>query len=397
MPAGAYDLEWLLDPIKPADFYERHYEKEPLFVSRREHARFANVFSLESVDELLAATVSTRARPATGERLIRSEPDGTLSERTVRLTGNAAVDVQAVYRLYHDGFTVVLNQVHRRSATVGRLCRALQTALHHLVGANLYLTPAGAQGFLPHVDTHDVFILQLHGAKEWHVSDPRLELPLARGHHGKQDLHSARTYALTPGDVLYLPRGFRHAAVTGDSSSLHLTVGIYAFRWHDLLREALDVLAEEDVAFRRALPPHHIDQPLDMALVTDLARRLSVALSDGEVLANARARIASRLVAADAAVGRGRFRSLDALAGLTDESAVMRPSDVLCLVRLAQNEATIEFAGNFVTGPGHIGPALQYVAQNERFRVRELPGDLSAGDRVDLVKRLVSEGLLEVV
>jgi lysine-specific demethylase/histidyl-hydroxylase NO66 len=397
LPSDAFSLHWLLHPFKALDFLEQFYETAPLVISRDEKEYFADLPGLGAVDELLVTTVSSRLRPAEGERLIRKEPDGSLWEQNVRMTGKAAVDIQAVYRSYHDGFTVVINQVHRRSAAVGRLCRALQAALHHPIGANLYLTPAWAQGFLPHTDTHDVFVLQLHGTKEWHVSNPSVKLPLARRQGHRPTLSDSQTFRLAPGDVLYLPRGFPHEALTGDSSSLHLTVGVYAFRWFDLLSSALQLIADEDVMLRSALPGEYLDEPIDMERVVELGRRVTAALEDRALIERARVDITSRLVTADVAAGLSRFGSLDALAGLTDESVVGRPPELLCLVRFTSEQATIEFAGNFVTGPRLVGPALQFVARHDQFAVGELPGELSPEDRIDLVKRLVSEGLLEVL
>jgi lysine-specific demethylase/histidyl-hydroxylase NO66 len=41
-----------------------------------------------------------------------------------------------------------------------------------MVGSNAYLTPGGAlnQGFAPHYDDIEAFILQLEGYKHWRVS-----------------------------------------------------------------------------------------------------------------------------------------------------------------------------------------------------------------------------------
>ncbi|MFI1377240.1 cupin domain-containing protein [Streptomyces longwoodensis] len=395
--SSPFSLEWLLDPVTPRDFLERYYESAPLCVIRNEIGYFSGLPTLDDVDDLLTVTVANHLRPLGGDRLIRSEPDGTSSERGFRTSENGGVDVQAIYRAYHDGFTAVINRVHRRSAAVGRLCRSLQVALHHPVGANLYLTPARAQGFRPHVDMHDVFVLQLHGTKEWHVSRPSTELPLVSNWHVKQDLPDFEKYILMPGDTLYLPRGFRHKAVTGDSSSLHLTVGIHAFRWRDLFNEVLTLIADEDVMFRGALPAGYLDEPLDMEYVRGMARRASAALSDAELIEKAKWRIASKLIATDEVAGLSRFRSLDAIVGMTDESIVARPPETLCLVHLTQEQATIEFSGNFVAGPPSIAPALQFIIKNHRFAVGDLPGSLSRDDRIDLVKRLVTEGLLEVL
>jgi lysine-specific demethylase/histidyl-hydroxylase NO66 len=388
-------LAWLLDPVEPASFVD-HYERAPLHVRRDDPARFAGLLGLGDVDFLLTSTVSNRTRPADGERLVRAEADGSLSERPVgSLPSSAGADVQAVYRAYDEGFTVIVNQVHRRFPPVARLCRALQADLHHPVGANLYLTPARSQGFLPHADTHDVFILQLHGSKEWHVAAPREALPLASTRGDRHTLPDAEAYTLVPGDVLYLPRGFPHAALTGSGSSMHLTVGLDAFRWHDVLREALDLAAETDLAFRAAVPGGWFEAPFSAGQVGDLAARFASAMDDPSFLERVRERMRSRLVGASGPAGFSRFASLDALAALHERSVVRRDPAVACIVR-AGEDATIEFLSNYVTGPLAVEPAFRFVAANERFTVAELPGALPVADKLDLVRRLVSEGLLEV-
>ncbi|WP_209238972.1 JmjC domain-containing protein [Streptomyces oryzae] len=90
---------------------------------------------------------------------------GGSSELEAQLHGNGTPGIQAIYRAYQEGYSVVINGVHHKSAVIADLSRNLEGALHHQVGVNLYLTPQRGQGFTPHVDTHDVFVLQLHGVK----------------------------------------------------------------------------------------------------------------------------------------------------------------------------------------------------------------------------------------
>ncbi|MFJ5552057.1 cupin domain-containing protein [Streptomyces sp. NPDC093225] len=393
----SHGLDWLIHPFGSDEFYKLHYETAPLCVRRDNAAYFAGLPDLDSVDELLSTTVSNRVNSRHGERLTRFEADGSSSDRSARVTSNASVDIHGIYRSYHSGFTVVINQVHRRSSPVARLCRGLQATMHHPIGANLYLTPESAQGFPPHVDTHDVFVLQLHGTKEWHVSTPTSPLPLAQTKYKKQEIPDFQVYDLSPGDMLYLPRGYRHEAITGASSSLHLTIGINAFRWHDLFSEALELLADEDVALRNALPAGYMRKPLDMDYVKKVSRRVAEALCSAELMGRAKERIASRFLASDAAAGISQFRSLDAVASLTSTSIVARRPETLCLVGSANGRATIEFGGNYVSGPDSIAPTLQFVAENEQFAIGDLPGRMHEEDRMELIKRLVTEGLLEVL
>src|SRR5262249_10590719 len=90
----------------------------------------------------------------------------------------------------------------------------------------------------------------------------------------------------------------------------------------------------------------------------------------------------------------GHFRSIDSIKSLTCNSIVARAPGSLCRVRTTPDEALIEFATNYVAGPVIAEPAFKFIAEHERFAVNDLPGSLSGQDKVDLVGRLISEGLL---
>jgi bifunctional lysine-specific demethylase and histidyl-hydroxylase NO66 len=389
-----FSFDWLLHPIPASVFFRTYWEAEPLLISREEPGYFADLPGLDAVDELITATTSGPARSMDDGRMVKTDRRGVVSERRIRLGSNGIPDIQDIYRAYHDGYSVVVNQVHRRSATVALLCRTLESALHHPIGVNLYLTPRGSQCFRPHVDNHDVFILQLHGVKEWHISSPSNDLPLAWTKHGLAgSLEEFREFTLGPGDMLYVPRGFPHEAMTSSSSSLHLTVGVHVYRWINLVSEALLILADERIGFGTALPPKFLDAPLDTR-AAQFANDLALAITDSSLLERAKVRLSSRLLGAGKAAGRGHFRSIDAIAGLTSESALVRAPGLLCRVRSTSKETMIEFATNHVSGPLLLEPALTFIAEREQFAVFELPGELSTEDKIDLVNRLISEGLL---
>jgi len=393
--ARSFDLDWLLSPVGIDTFLQQYWETAPLLVRRGSPGYFAGLPGVDALDELITATTSRRLGRSDDGKVVRTERDGSSSQRAIRLDGNGIPDIQDVYRAYSRGYSVVVNQVHCRSAVVALLCNALEATLHHRMSANLYLSPPDAQGFRPHIDTHDVFVLQLHGVKEWHVSPPTVDLPLvSQKPDAPTKLTDFTSHTLTPGDTLYLPRGFWHEAVTTSTSSLHLTVGINVYRWVDLLHAGLDLVADEHVELRNALPAGFLDRPLDPAHLKK-AVDLATALAEDDVLAErAKERLGARLVNDSKASDRSRFRSIDALVDLTGESTVIRPVDVLCRVRTGARKVRIEFLDNYVSRPPDWAQTLQFVAGTERFRVSELPGEISLEDRLELVRELVSEGLL---
>ena len=130
--------------------------------------------------------------------------------------------------------------------------------------ANAYLTPATAQGFAVHHDTHDVFVLQVAGRKRWRVYEPVFELPLKDQRWSPElgDPGPPRDeFTLEAGDTLYLPRGWPHEAFAADEESLHLTVGLHPLTRMDAMRmRARRVRRRPRVpplagAGRRACPP----------------------------------------------------------------------------------------------------------------------------------------------
>ena len=139
-----------------------------------------------------------------------------------------------------------------------------------MVGANVYLTPPGAQGFAPHYDDIEAFCIQLEGYKHWKVYPPlnkRETLPRESSADYTDDdlkgLEPVLNVVLGPGDILYMPRGWIHQAVTTNRQghSLHLTISaMQQWAWADFLEllmpEALEAAAASGIStsLREGLP-----------------------------------------------------------------------------------------------------------------------------------------------
>src|SRR5262249_35697099 len=160
-------------------------------------------------------------------------------------------------QLFAGGATIVIQEAHKLLGPVAVLCRELEREISAPFQSNLYLTPAHGKGFDTHYDTHDVFLLQIVGAKEWTIFDSPVRLPLS-GQPFDPNLHpvgaATMSFVLHAGDFLYIPRGFLHHARSGDETSLHMTLGALSYRWADVLLEVMAQICLSDPAFRRALP-----------------------------------------------------------------------------------------------------------------------------------------------
>ena len=201
---------------------------------RVEPAELAAYLSLEDADHLLTST----AIRTPSVRLVRDGevlPESTYT-RAATLAGRSLtglVDARKALALFEDGATVVFQGLHRYWPPLTRLIAELELDLGHPCQANAYLTPVGAQGFAVHKDTHDVFVLQTAGRKQWEVHTPV---------DGQSDGVEEPVF-LEAGHVMYMPTGTPHAARTQDTISLHVTIGINQLTWRGLVTRAISALA----------------------------------------------------------------------------------------------------------------------------------------------------------
>ncbi len=315
-------------------------------------------------------------------------------------TDGATLDVAKIYQLFEQGATLTLAFLDTVLPRLERLCREVEIELSMPLQANVYLTPPDEQGANVHFDTHDVFVLQVSGAKLWTVYDAPLPLPLS-GQRYDPDVHRAgaptQEFELGAGDILYIPRGWLHQARATNSTSLHITAGVLRYTWADLLLELVSRVALEEPAFRKALPVGFAREGFDRAAAQETLRGL---LAQLQARADANAMLdhfAERFIADCPPLLRGQMRQLEALAGLTVDTVLgVRPGVVY---RLRRDDASVvvEFHGRRITLPAHASEALTFALAHPRFSLRELPGELDEAGRLTLGRRLVREGLIWIL
>ncbi|MFX1758842.1 JmjC domain-containing protein [Rhodococcus sp. As11] len=256
-------LESRLIDIGRKKFASEIWGHSPLLTRRT--GTFSDLFSADAVDELIS-------RRGLRTPFLRVAKDGaTLPDSSftspagVGATIADQLDDTKLWRSLADGATLVLHALHRTWEPITQFSTDLSNELGHPVQVNAYITPPQNKGFDHHYDVHDVFVLQIEGNKRWVIHEPVHPAPLRDQpwtDHRSAVTRAARGPAcidtvLEPGDCLYLPRGWIHAAEARGEMSVHLTVGVhtwtrYALAEH-LSRAALAALAD-DPGMRRALP-----------------------------------------------------------------------------------------------------------------------------------------------
>jgi bifunctional lysine-specific demethylase and histidyl-hydroxylase NO66 len=360
----------------------------------------------EAFDDLLDLAGVDRALTGHGLRFpaVRLVRDGevldrssfTRRARTGATTFDDLIDPGRVLDGFAGGATIVLQSLQRWWPPLAAFCRDLELALGHQVQANAYLTPAGAQGLAAHHDTHDVFVLQVAGTKQWLVREPALEAPLPR-HRSDHDEAATRPVlfeaALAPGDGMYLPRGFVHSASAQEGVSLHLTIGVLATTVHDLLQRIVDLAADEPT-FRRALPVGYAhDDATARATVKAAVADLTAWLERLDTVPVAE-ELQRRFWANRHPLLGGQLAELVNLDRIDDATVVTRRPGTACSLQVVEGRLRVAMGDRRLELPATTEPAVRHLIDGEAHPVASLADRLDGPSRLVLVRRLVREGLL---
>uniref|UniRef100_A0A182YS50 Bifunctional lysine-specific demethylase and histidyl-hydroxylase n=1 Tax=Anopheles stephensi TaxID=30069 RepID=A0A182YS50_ANOST len=256
---GRQTFAWMIGPgTTVEDFMRNHWERKHLLVQRNDRSYYTGLLSRAMIDEMLR----TNNIEYTKNIDITSYRDG--QRETHNPDGR--VLPPDLWHFYGTGCSVRMLNPQTYLRSVYELNVKLQEYFHCMTGANFYLTPPGSQGFAPHYDDIEAFVLQIEGRKRWRLYGPRTPAEvLARVSSAnlRQDELAGPPIldvVLEAGDLLYFPRGCIHQAATVPGAhSLHITVSMYQRNcWADLFEQmlpiALATAADEEPQLREGLP-----------------------------------------------------------------------------------------------------------------------------------------------
>ncbi len=384
--------------VERDQFAAEYWGQEPLLSSAADlPGGFLELLDANAIDELVS-------RRGLRTPFLRVAKNGTtLGDKAFTAPGGVGAGIadqvsdDRLVRLFADGSTLVLQALHRVWPAILEFCQKLAAELGHPVQANAYVTPPQNQGFSAHYDVHDVFVLQIEGQKRWRIHRPVLASPLRDQpwNDRSADVEKRAEEAplmetlLKPGDCLYLPRGYMHAATALGGVSTHLTLGIHVWTRfglaQQLVHQALQTLADDPV-MRASLPlgvevanPAETRQDFDVvtALLTDAVEhadldRMSESLS-GAARSNQRAAPIGPLK---------QLRDADAMT--VDTQLVLRRHLV----------ASVDQTGSRILMRSRAGDLEVAVDEVGRLKALLSNGMATAGDLgLDLARRLLLAGL----
>ena len=383
-------------------FASEHWGRAPLLTRALDlPSGFADLMTPEAVDEL----VSARGLRTPFARMAKNGE--VLATATFTRSGGAGASIadqvadDRVLAQLGDGATLVLQGLHRVWPPLVTFASTLSDELGHPVQINAYVTPPQNQGFAPHYDVHDVFVLQVAGRKHWTIHEPVVRDPLSdQPWEQHRDAVAARATeaplidtVLEPGDALYLPRGTIHAARALGETSIHLTVGIHPVTRYALVRHLLD-LAQRDDALRASLPmgTDLSDPDVLGAHLASTVDALRAYLDDVDA-----APVAERVGAGLRRTTRpepiGPLAQLALADSLDAHTAVRMRSGLRPGVRIDDMHVHLAITDRTVHLPRAAADAVKTVVSGIAFAPVDLPG-LDADDQLTVTRRLVREGVL---
>lgn len=393
MQEASETFDWMISPVSPQDFAREYYEQRVCIVHRDDPGYYRRLLSVEDLDRVLA-THTVRHPDVQITRFDKEIPAGEYASAT------GVVDPLRAARLFSEGGTLIFQHLHTRVPALAQLCASLSRTLSSRMQTNIYYTPPKAQGFKPHWDTHDVFVLQVSGSKSWSIFDTKIPLPLlGQKFDAERDKPGDVTqeFELEAGDMVYIPRGVMHAARSTDEASLHVTTGLMAYTWADFFLQAVAAAGLADASLRENLPLGFSlpDFPAveKARLVGDKLQRVVSYLEtappfsyfEGEVLAHNRPSFLNLL----AQTARLREVTIESTLRLRPGAAWhFEEKEERCVVRCF---------GNQVELPRFVAPALEFLRGAGAFKVGEMPDCVDGDGKLTLARRLIKEGLFECV
>lgn len=381
-------FEEIISPVSFARFLREHWEQSLMLVQGRPADKYAEILTIDSIDRTLASCKI----PPTHIDLGR---DSASIAKTEFCSGND-VDLDRVLSLHRQGATIILRAFHEWSWPVQSLRRMFEAVFECPVQVNVYLTPPGGQSTPAHFDTHDIFILQIEGAKHWRMWQSSRRLPLHDEYFDKNKHPVGSTESditLQPGDLLYMPRGAVHEPRTTTSYSIHISVGVVVATWADLLAATVREASLTNVALRSSPPltaGGWIRKP--RRLVREIRKR--IAMLDRAAAASAAEHAAIRFVETRSAQSLGRLVEAASPQRASLDWVVGRRLGVIFRISREESGIRLESRKAQWTAPLSAEPALSAIALADTIRASDIPG-LDDASKLDLVNRLINAGFLE--
>ena len=401
MDSRKHNLASLLHPIPLDTFFSTYWEKNFLLVQRGDRGYYEGLLTNQNLEDIISSPEARYPAIMLAKDGVYYPPQAYCEDvKMGNVTFSGVPNLKRLSAEYAKGATIALTSLDRNWKPLSDLCMRLEEQLDHGINTNVYVTAGQTAGFPPHYDTHDILVLQIAGKKRWRIYEPTIKLPDVTQPCEPKSFGPGPQLTeieLHAGDLLYLPRGYGHAAATSQSHSAHVTIGIHVFTWARLLKEADPSLVRLE-EFRRSLPPGFASRPeLRPAIKEQLKRMAPARFSDDDVDSAFDSIV--RNVNQFRRRTPARFRA-DAVVISLNSMLETPPRHRYKMSRLTDHgnrlaALTLDFDGNKYNFPAQLDAVLDAICGRGTFRLKDLPGsNLNPQAIVELAGYLQSVGFL---
>lgn len=372
----------LIAPLTTEEFHERYWEQQPLVVHRRNTDYYRDLFTLQELDEAVTRSPS-----------YVKMSDAVTKMRTSYILPTVS-GLETIVAELRDGGTLVIDHAELREPKLALLCRLLAQELSHRFQTNLYVTPPFGKGSIPHWDNHDVFILQVTGSKQWTIEKERRAFPGKggkMGSEGREFRGELISFTVEQGDLIYIPRGFIHAAECRADLSFHITVGVVAFFFEDLLYAAIKAAIQHDKRFQQTLPLRFLNSGRD-GLIASAATALRET-ADETFLGAVVDLYRDEVIQGHLVDVSGQIMSILQPTPLDINDIVGPRRGVVYRLNAGESTVRLNIGTRSIVFPDFFRDSLEFALYTPSFAIRELPGELNDRERIVFIERLMQEGL----
>ena len=252
---GQEVFEWLISPRTVEEFWNSIWERKPVLIKRSLSEYHTGLISRRMIENYASADADF----ATNSIILTRE-----SEEGREILSGAEIDPESIKRLIdEEGFDMQAVHPQHKNTKLQALIERLENYTASLWGSNFYLKQASASSSFS--DNVELFILQIDGTSKWKVYEGEQEL--SRDSGSDYDIDSLGLpildETLSPGDLLYIPRGMIYTSTVETSPVSYLTLSTYQNQsWCDFLStafsETIETITRKDVEFRKGLPINYL-------------------------------------------------------------------------------------------------------------------------------------------
>ncbi len=385
----------IIAPTTIHDFFNTYHEKDVLHVKRNDTSYYNQILTSEEISDFLdrqdifypsLRIVKEGKEIPNSEYVRKGVPIGHHKK-------DGIINTDKAFALFNAGSTLVIQAGQRYFDNLSKCCLALSQHFNSPVQANLYITPNRSVGFNPHWDTHDVFVLQIAGTKSWKLYGFEKELPtknqkfVSKG-YSKEPLQNIQ---LTPGDFLYVPRGYVHDAMADDGISAHITIGVLSYTWARLFSEVFPQL-EEIRDFREAVPFWNENLK---ELIGEKAKLLQKTITELDFNKGI-TRLNNNYNQVQPQSVNRYFQSILDVKKITPTTQLSINEGVVIHVTESDGGAQLKLFDKVITIPFEWKPLVDSIITQKKFTPADLPdGDTSEGKQT-ILSKLIKEGVLHI-